>query len=110
MNQHLVPFVLTDDLKTKLLTSAEDARANAYCPYSNFPVGAALLAGDGRIFVGCNVENGSYGLTICAERTAVASAVTGRCAGYQSNCRRDIIADDCAAVRCLPSGDRRVFE
>lgn len=58
-----------------LKPAAVEACANAYAPYSRFPVGAALLTDDGTIFSGCNVENASYGLTICAERNALAQAV-----------------------------------
>lgn len=58
-----------------LVEQAIAARANAYAPYSKFYVGAALLAADGRVFTGVNVENSSYGLTICAERTAACTAV-----------------------------------
>jgi cytidine deaminase len=58
-----------------LLAAATAVRLQAYAPYSNFQVGAALLAKDGRIFTGCNVENLSYGLTICAERNALFAAV-----------------------------------
>ena len=54
-----------------LAVAARDVCANAYCPASNYPVGAAVLTSDGRIFAGCNVENASYGLTICAERNAI---------------------------------------
>ena len=59
----------------ELLEKAREARSHAYAPFSTFPVGAALLTRSGRVFSGCNVENISFGLTICAERTAVFSAV-----------------------------------
>lgn len=59
-----------------LVRAARDARVEAYAPYSKFRVGAAALGGSGKIFTGCNVENASYGLTLCAERVAIAKAVS----------------------------------
>jgi cytidine deaminase len=63
-------------MRQKLIEAAQAARQRAYCPYSHYAVGAALLSADGVIFTGCNVENTSYGGTICAERTAVVKAVS----------------------------------
>jgi cytidine deaminase len=77
----------TDD---ELIAAAWKVREMAYAPYSNFHVGAALLAGDGRIFPGCNVENISYGLTNCAERVAMGAAIA---AGARSFEKVVVVAD-----------------
>lgn len=58
-----------------LMDKAVEASKNAYCPYSKFPVGACVLTKNDKIFTGCNFENSSFGLTICAERNAVGSAI-----------------------------------
>ena len=67
--------ILTAAMREKLLRSAEKVMKNAHAPYSNFRVGAAILLTNGKMFSGCNVENASYGMTNCAERTAIFSAV-----------------------------------
>ncbi|MCA9885490.1 MAG: cytidine deaminase [Anaerolineae bacterium] len=68
---------MTDELDIQgLIASAIDASKNAYVPYSEYHVGAALLAPDGTVFTGCNVENASYPATICGERTALVKAVS----------------------------------
>ncbi|CAD5122190.1 DgyrCDS10635 [Dimorphilus gyrociliatus] len=64
----------------ELIDSCQKAKGNAYCPYSNFRVGSAVLTESGHIFYGSNVENASYGLTICAERCALSSAI---CQGHR---------------------------
>ena len=69
---------------SRLAEAAKEARRNAHAPYSNFQVGAALLDQEGRIFAGCNVENASYGLSICAERHAIGAAVAGGALGVEA--------------------------
>ncbi|MBO4287618.1 MAG: cytidine deaminase [Kiritimatiellae bacterium] len=93
----------------ELVQAARNAAKTAYCPYSNYPVGAALRLRDGRIVTGCNIENASYGLCNCAERTAIFKAVSeGRraftalavCGGterpaYPCGACRQVIAEFC---------------
>jgi cytidine deaminase len=67
---------MNSELKERLLKRAREAQQNAHAPYSKFRVGAAILLDNGEIFAGCNVENASYGLTNCAERSAIFAAVS----------------------------------
>ncbi|MDO5710699.1 MAG: cytidine deaminase [Micrococcales bacterium] len=92
----------------ELLQLARDVAANAYVPYSRFPVGAALLTRGGEVVTGCNVENASFGLTICAERTAT----TRMCAqadpqAPDGGTRRRIVTAAVVALKaapCFPCG------
>lgn len=107
-----------------LLREAAQARERAYAPYSRFPVGVALLAEDGRLFTGCNVENRSFGLAICAERTAVVEAVKAGARRFAALvvltglsppappcglCRETLseFADDLPILLANPQGERR---
>ena len=63
-------------IRTRLVEAAKTAQKNSYSPYSRYPVGAAVLTESGRIYTGCNVENASFGLTVCAERVAIFNAVS----------------------------------
>ena len=67
-------FYITNMDYEKMLQLAEKASQNAYVPYSKFPVGACVLCKSGNVYTGCNFENSSYGLTICAERNTVGTA------------------------------------
>ena len=87
-----------------LMEAAKEYRGLAYAPYSKFPVGAAILLDDGRIVGGCNVENASYGLSLCAERVAMASAITGgKCAPLA------VAVAGPEGVFCSPCGACRQF-
>ncbi|MHB2026359.1 MAG: cytidine deaminase [Elusimicrobiota bacterium] len=84
---------------SRLIAAAVSAQKNAYCPYSRYSVGAAVLTESGRIFAGCNVENASYGLSLCAERVAIFNAVTRRQLGLRAVCVVANLAKPCGACR-----------
>lgn len=89
---------------TALIAAASDARLNAHAPFSNFRVGAALRAASGRIFGGCNVENATYGLTVCAERVAIFKAISEGERGFEAIAvvtHTDQLTPPCGACRQL---------
>jgi len=86
----------------QLVTQAREVAGRAYAPYSRFHVGAVLVGKDGRTFAGCNVENLSYGLTICAERNAVFAAVAAGCRKFEKiviTADTEVPASPCGACR-----------
>jgi cytidine deaminase len=87
--------------REQLLEAAKQALLRAYAPYSNFHVGAAVLTDQGQIFTGCNVENASYGLTICAERSAIFTAVHKT---HGPLVLRAVAVANRAQVACSPCG------
>lgn len=89
---------MTDNLE--LLNSAKVASANAYCPYSHFSVGASVEYDSGKIYNGCNVENSSYGLSLCAERNAISSAIAS---GEKGKILKIAIYSP-NAKKCMPCG------
>ncbi len=78
MSNHYSAINVNNYEPKELVMQAVKAKDNAYAPYSNFHVGAAIIADNGKTYTGCNVENASYGATICAERTAVVKAISDR--------------------------------
>jgi cytidine deaminase len=78
-----MPVTLTPEQQQEMLSTARAAFKNAHAPYSNFKVGAAVLTDRGTLYQGCNVENASYGLTICAERNAIFAAVATEGSGMR---------------------------
>ena len=92
---------LPADESARLLRSAKKVVKNAYAPYSKFRVGAAILLSNGKIFSGCNVENASYGMTNCAERTAIFNAVAQL--GPKIEIRAISVVND-QGVQCSPCG------
>lgn len=106
----LISSGLPANEQSRLLQAAWDAVKRAYAPYSNFQVGAAVLTEKGNIFSGCNIENASYGLTICAERTAIFSAVAHE-GGNSMKIRALVVVNEHNAP-CSPCGACRqvIFE
>lgn len=90
--------------RQKLLAAATEARQHAYAPYSRFAVGAALLAADDTVYTGCNIENASYGLTCCAERTALYKALSEGAKSFQAIAIVGGMQDEAPCSDCPPCG------
>ena len=91
-------------MKSELIVKALEARENALAPYSGFKVGAAIETADGRVYTGCNIENVSYGLSICAERVALWKALSEGARGFREMAivsSADILTSPCGACRQL---------
>src|SRR3990167_8100783 len=93
--------MISKDLQDKLIGLAKEAQKKSYTPYSEFPVGAALITEDGDIFTGCNVENISYGLTNCGERTAVFKMISEK--GGNTKIKAIAVTTK-ADIPCTPCG------
>ena len=94
--------------KARLLAAARKAMHHAYAPYSEFHVGAAIQLDNGKVVTGCNVENASYGLTICAERNAVCAAVAQASGRGKLRIRAVAVANN-KGIACSPCGACRQF-
>lgn len=96
--------MISNDLQEELIKHAKKAQEKAYTPYANFPVGAALVTENGYIYSGCNIENISYGLTNCAERTAIFKMIS------EKGIKEKIVAiaiTTKADIPCSPCGSCR---
>ena len=85
--------------KSELIAKAWEAREKAYCPYSQYKVGAALIGINGKVYTGCNIENASFGMTVCAERTAIFKMVSDGCLKFKA--LAVVSADDGDGAPCL---------
>jgi cytidine deaminase len=99
-----MPITLSPDQQEQMLAAARAAFKNAHAPYSNFRVGSAILTERGKMYSGCNVENASYGLTVCAERNAIFAAVAAEGSGMRITAvavatERDVPCAPCGACR-----------
>ena len=123
MSERLLPFDELSADERALVEAARAASERAYCRYSRYAVGASIRAEDGRVFMGCNVENGSYGATMCAERSAIFGMVSAGLRRITAVCVyapaepmampcgmcRQVISEFCADAPVLVAGPRGVL-